>query len=105
MFWFKDTKNKLCHKCFPGYLHRQLVMFYDCRSFKNTYFTELLATGFYWPPGFSNKINATHYSVVESYSILNENIMKSKVKFKINRASINGYNYGKLRLSLKLSSL
>ena len=66
---------------------------------------ELLATGFYWLPGFSNKINATHYSIVESCSTVNQNIVKSKVKFKINYASMNDYSYGKLRPSLKVVSL
>ena len=71
----------------------------------NAYFTELPATGFYWLQGFSNKINATLYSAVESYSIVNQNIVKSKVKFKINHASMNDYNCGKLQLSLKVVSL
>ena len=61
----------------------QTRCFTICRNFKNAYFAELLATGFYWLPGFSNKINATRYSIVESYSIVNQNIVKSKVKFKI----------------------
>ena len=59
-------------------------------SLKSAYFTELRATGFYWLPEFSNEINATHYSTVESYSIVNQNIAKSKVKFKIIITS----NYG-----------
>ena len=33
---------------------------------------QLLATGFYWLPGFSNKINATGDSIAESYSIGNQ---------------------------------
>ena len=53
---------------------------------------EILATGFYWLPGFSNKINATCYSLVKSYSVVNENIMTSKVRFKINHTSMNDYN-------------
>ena len=61
---------------------------------------ELPATGFYWLPGFSNKTNATQYSIVESCAVVNQNIVRSKVKFKINHASMNDYNYGKLRLSL-----
>ena len=51
--------------------------------------------GLHWLPGFSNKINATHYSIVESCSIVNKNIVKSKVKFKVNHTSKNDYNYGK----------
>ena len=43
---------------------------------------ELLATGFNWLPGFS-KINATCYCIVESYSIMNETTVISKVKFKL----------------------
>ena len=66
---------------------------------------ELRATGFYWLPGFSNKINAIHYSIVKSCSVVNENTVKSKVRFKINHASMNDYNYAKLRLSLKVISL
>ena len=50
-------------------------MFYN-----NACFTELLATSFYWLPGFSNKINAPRCSIVESCSIVNQNILKSKVK-------------------------
>ena len=86
--------------CIDSYL-----CFAICRNFKNAYFMELLATGFYWLPGFSNKINATRYSIVKSCSVVNENIVKSKVRFKINHASMNDYNYGKLRLSLKVVSL
>ena len=78
-------------------MHRQLVMFTICRNFQNAYFMEPHVTGFYWLPGFSNKINATHYSTFESCSIVNQNIMKSKVKFKINHVSMNDYNYGKIR--------
>ena len=70
--------------------------FMICRNFKNAYFMELLATGFYWLPGFSNKINTTHYSIVKSSSPVNENIVKSKVRFKINHSSISDYNRGKL---------
>ena len=66
---------------------------------------EILATGFYWLPRFSNKINTTHYSVVESCSIVNQNIVKSKVKFKINHASMNDYECSKLQLSLTVVSL
>ena len=43
---------------------------------------ELLATGFYWLSGFTNKIKSTCYSIVKSYSIVNQNIVKSEVKFK-----------------------
>ena len=64
-----------------------------CKNFKNTY-TDLLATGFYWLPGFSNKISARHYSIVESCSIVNQNIVKSKVKFKINHIIVIAANYG-----------
>ena len=74
-----------------------MLCFTICRNFQNAYFMELLATGFYWLPGFSNKINTTHYSIVESCSIVNQNIVKSKVKFEINDASMNDYNYGKFR--------
>ena len=56
-------------------------------------------------PGFSNKINARPYSIVESCSILSQSIVKSKSKFKFNHTSMNDYNYGKLRLSLKVISL
>ena len=66
---------------------------------------ELLATGFYWLPGFSNKFNATCYSIVKSCPIVNQNIVKSKVKFKNNHTSMNDYNSGKLQLSLKVASL
>ena len=45
------------------------------------------------------------YERYERYSIVNQNIVKSKVKFKINHATLNDYNYGKLRLSLKVVSL
>ena len=55
--------------------------------------------------GFCNKINAKPYSIVESCSILSQNIVKSKSKFKINHTSMNDYNYGKLPLSLKVISL
>ena len=72
-----------------------------CRDFKNAYLMELLAIGFYWLLGFSNKIKAARYSIDESYSIVNQNIVKSKVEFKINHISVNDYNYGKLWLSLK----
>ena len=75
------------------------------KNFKNAYVTKLSATGFYWLPEFSNKINATCYSIIESCFIVNQNIVKSKVKFKINHAFMNYYNYGKLRLSLKVVSL
>ena len=51
-------------------------------NFKNAYFKELLLTVFY-------------YSVVESCSIVNQNIVKTKFKFKINHASMNDYNYTK----------
>ena len=51
-----------------------------------------LATGFYWLPGFSNKINATPYSIVKSCSVVNENIVKGKAMFKINHASMNDCN-------------
>ena len=77
--------------CIDNYL-----CFMICRNFKNAYFTELLATGSYWLPAFSNKINATHYSIVKSSSPVNENIVKSKVRFKINHSSISDYNCGKL---------
>ena len=63
-----------------------------CRDFKNTYITKLFTFGFYWLPGFSNKINATRYCDGESCPIVNENIVKSKVKFKINLASMNDPN-------------
>ena len=63
---------------------------------------ELFTTGFYWLPRFSNIINATHYSIVESCSIANQNIVKSKVKFKFNQASMDDYEYGKLWLSLQI---
>ena len=59
------------------------------RNFKNAYFTELLATSFYWLPGFSEKIDTTRFSIVESCSIVNQNIVESKVKFKINQAECN----------------
>ena len=74
-------------------------------NFKNTYFTELLTTGFYWLPGFSNKINGICYYIVEICSIENQNIVKSEVEFKINHASMSYSNYGKLRLSLKVVSI
>ena len=74
-------------------------------NFKNAYLTELLVTGFYWLPGFSNKINVTRYSTAESCSIINQNIVKSKVKFETNQASMNDYDCGKLRLSFKVVSL
>ena len=76
-----------------------------CRDFKNAYLMELLAIDFYWLSGFSNKIKAARYSIDESYSIVNQNIVKSKVEFKINHISVNDYNYGKLWLSLKEVSL
>ena len=66
---------------------------------------ELLATGFYWLSGFTNKIKSTCYSIVKSYSIVNQNIVKSEVKFEINHASMHDYNYGKLRFFLKVVSL
>ena len=52
-----------------------------------------------WLPGFSNEINATCYSIV------NQNIVKSEVKFNINDAFMSDYNYNKLRLSLKVNSI
>ena len=58
-----------------------------------------------WLPGFSNEINATCYSIVESCSIVNQNIVKSEVKFNINDAFMSDYNYDKLRLSLKVNSI
>ena len=58
--------------------------------FKSPYFTELPATGFYWLPGFCNEIKATRYSLVESYYIVNQNIVKNKVKSKITTTE----NYG-----------
>ena len=45
------------------------------------------------------------YTFVESCSIVNQNIVKSKVKFKINHVSMYDYNYDKLWLSLKEVSL
>ena len=41
---------------------------------------------------------------MESCPIVNQNIVKSEVKFKINHASMNDYSYSKLRLSLKVVS-
>ena len=58
---------------------------------------ELLATGFYWLPGF----NATCYSIFESCPIVNQNIVESKIKFKINDTSMTDFNHSKLWLSLK----
>ena len=74
-------------------------------NFKNASFSELPVTVFYWFPGFSNKINAAGYSIVESCPIVNQSIVKSKAKFEINHASMNDCNYGKLRLSLKVVPL
>ena len=105
MFQFKCTKNELHHKYFPKFCIDKKLRFSICRNFKNGYFTELLATGFYWLPGFSNKMKATRYSITEGCSIVNKNIVKSKVKFKTNGASMNDYNYGKLRISLKVVSM
>ena len=105
MFQFKYTKNELHHKYFPRFYIGNQLCFTICRNVKNAYFKELLATAFYWLPGFFNKINATLYSIVASCSLVNQNTVKNKVKFKINHASINDYNYGKLRLSLKVVSL
>ena len=64
---------------------------------------EFVTTGSHWLPEFSNKIKATCYSIVKSCFVVIENIVKSR--FKINQASVNDYNYGKLRLSLKVVSL
>ena len=100
MFQFKYTKNELHHKYFPRFCIDIQLCFTICRNFKNAYFTELLPTGFYCLPGFSNKSNATRYSVVECCPIVNQNIVKSRVKFKINYASKNEYNCDKLQLSL-----
>ena len=99
---FKYTKNELHHKYFPRFFIGYYLCFTICRNFRNACFTELLATGFYWLPEFPNKIKATRYSIVESCSMVNQNIVKTKVKFKINHASMNDYNYGKLGLSLKV---
>ena len=49
---------------------------------------KLLATGFHWLPRFSSKIIATRYSIAESCSVVNRNIVKSKAKFKINHTSM-----------------
>ena len=57
-------------------------------NFKSVYFTELLVTGFYWLPGFSIK-SSEHASLWLKVALLK---IKSKVKFKINHASMNGYN-------------
>ena len=67
-------------------------------NFKTVILRNSLQLAFYWVPRFSNKINAARYSIVEIYviynvpwelSIVNENIVKSKVEFKINHASMN----------------
>ena len=93
MFQFQYTKNELHLKYFPRFcMDNQLLCFTIYRNF-------------YWLLGFSNKINATRYPIVESCSIVNQSIVKSKVKFKINYISMNDYNYGKLRLSLKEVSI
>ena len=105
MLQFKYTKNELHHKYFPRFCIDMQLCFRICRNFKSVYFLELFATGFSWLSVFSNKIKATQYSIVECCSIVNQNIVRSKVKFKINHASMNDYNYGKLRLSLKVVSL
>ena len=105
MFQLKYTKNELHEKYFPRFCIDKWLCFTICRNVKNVYFEELLPTGFYWLPSFSNKINATRYSIVESCSIVNQNTKKRKSKFRINHASMNDSNYGKLRLSLKVASL
>ena len=102
IFQFNYTKKEVHHKYFPRFYIDNQLCFTICRNFRNAYFTELLATGFYWLPEFPNKIKATRYSIVESCSMVNQNIVKTKVKFKINHASMNDYNYGKLGLSLKV---
>ena len=67
-------------------------MFYNLQNFKNTYLKELFITGFSWLAGFSNKINAIQYSIVEIYSTVNQNIVKKTVY-----ASMNHYTYAKLQ--------
>ena len=105
MFYFKYTKTNSVKSIFQYFCLDNYLPFTICSNFKNTYFTELFATGFCWLPVFSNKINATLYSIVKRYSIVNQNIMKIKIKFKINHASMNDYNYGKSQLSLNVISL
>ena len=105
MFQFKYTKNDLYHKYLSRFCKGNQLCFTICRNFNNAYFTELLITSLYWLQGFSNQINETCYSVVESCPIVNKNIAKSKIKFKINHASLNDYKYAKLQLSLKGVSL
>ena len=105
MFEFTYTKNELHHKYFPRFYIDKQLCFTICRNFKNAHITELLAASFFWLPGFSNKVNATRYSIAESCSIANQNIVKSKVKFKINHVSVYDYNYDKLGLSREVGSV
>ena len=104
MFQFKYTKNELQRKFFLRFCIGDELCFAICRNFKNVFY----GTSCNWLLLFARilyKINATRYSVVESCSTVNQNIVKSKVKFKINYASMNDYSYGKLRPSLKVVSL
>ena len=104
MFYFKYTKNEL-HKYFQRFCIGNQICFTICRNFKNAYFTEHLATGFYWLPGFSNKINATRYSLLLKVALCKSKYCEKLKKKKKYHASMNDYNYCKLRLSLKAVSL
>ena len=75
-----------------------------CRNFKDAYLRNSLQLAF---TGCQDSLikSTQQATLLLKVAVVNENIVKSKVRFKINQASMNDYNYGKLRLSFKAVSL